>query len=60
MSESEHNIIMSDIMDGEIWQYITAHLSPNSRSSLVTILGILINVDWIKPFKHVSYSVGVI
>ena len=51
---------MSDIMDGEIWQCITAHLSPNSRSSSVNILGILINVDWFQPFKHVSYSVGVI
>ena len=51
---------MSDIMDEEIWQCITAHLSPNSRSSSVNILGILINVDWFQPFKHVSYSVGVI
>ena len=52
---------MSDIMDGEIWQYITAHLSPNSRSSSVNILlGILINVDWVQPFKHVLYFVGII
>jgi len=35
-------------------------LLPNSRSISINTLGILINVDWFQPFKHVSYSVGVI
>ena len=26
----------------------------------MNILGLLVNVDWFQPYKHVAYSVGVI
>ena len=56
-NSSQPNFIL-DITDGKVWSLITSSLSPNR--SPTNILGILINIDWFQPFKHVSYSVGVI
>ena len=56
-SKSQPNFIL-DITDGKVWSMITSSLSPNR--SPTNIIGILVNVDWFQPFKHVSYSVGVI
>lgn len=50
---------MADITDGRMWnelvnKYVTqAHFHG-------TFLGILVNIDWFQPYKHISYSVGVI
>ena len=57
VQSQSQSTLMADIIDGEVWQSVIACLSPNSRS---ITLGILINVDWFQPFKHISYSVGVI
>lgn len=54
---SKDNLIF-DVTDGKIWKSLVSLLSPNRIPT--SVLGILINVDWFQPFKHVSYSVGVI
>ena len=50
---------LSDVYDGNIWkefQSVDGHgflSSPNNY-------GLLLNIDWFKPFEHSTYSVGVI
>lgn len=51
--------VMSDIIDGKAWQEEMQKLEVHGTNSS-NILGFLLNIDWFKPFKHVSYSVGVI
>lgn len=48
---------LADITDGKIWNEIISMLTNGQPNN---ILGILINIDWFQPYKHVSYSVGVI
>ena len=45
---------MADICDGALWQSFQCKEFLSSRYSL----GLLINVDWFNPYKHVEYSVG--
>ena len=50
---------MADIYDGVIWKTfkdMNGQYFFSDRCSL----GLLINVDWFQPYKHVSYSVGAI
>ena len=50
---------LTDITDGSLWrELITSMTLPNTRP--INILGLLVNIDWFQPFKHLSYSVGVI
>lgn len=51
--------IMADIYDGAVWK---SFLSVNGQDFLSDryTLGLLINVDWFQPYKHVQYSVGAI
>ena len=49
---------LADITDGVMWKEITSLLSPGRTPT--NILGLLLNVDWFQPYKHVAYSVGVI
>ena len=51
--------MMSDIIDGKVWQEEMRKLEGRD-CNLSNVLGFLLNIDWLKPFKHVSYSVGVI
>ena len=50
---------LSDVFDGNIWKKFQqfdnqAFLSnPNNY-------GLLLNIDWLQPFEHINYSVGVI
>ena len=48
---------MADIVDGKVWSELLHTYSPEDNSNF---LGILVNVDWFQPFKHIAYSVGVI
>ena len=54
----DRNNLLADIMDGRMWTELSSSLSPNVEP--VNLLGLLINVDWFQPYKHVAYSVGVI
>ena len=51
--------IMADVYDGAVWK---SFLSINGNEFLLNryTLGLLINVDWFEPYKHVKYSVGAI
>jgi hypothetical protein len=46
---------MYDVYDGNVWKNDFAEfLSTKNR------FGIMLNLDWFQPFKHVNYSVGVL
>lgn len=51
--------VMSDVYDAAVWK---SFLSVDGEDLLANgyTLGLLINVDWFQPYKHVSYSVGAI
>ena len=48
----------ADITDGRVWNEICSKMSPNGNPS--NIIGILVNIDWFQPYKHVAHSTGVI
>ena len=50
---------LSDVYDGSIWNDF---LTVNGVPFLTEChnYGILLNVDWLQPYKHTVYSVGVI
>ena len=56
--QKDRNNLLADIMDGRMWTELSSSLSPNVEP--VNLLGLLINVNWFQPYKHVTYSVGVI
>ncbi|SMN01766.1 hypothetical protein SPONN_25 [uncultured Candidatus Thioglobus sp.] len=49
--------VMSDIYDGAVWK---SFLKLNEHDFLLDkhTLGLSLNVDWFRPYKHVEYSVG--
>ena len=50
---------LSDVYDGTIWKgFITLDGSPFLSES--NNYGLLLNVDWVQPYKHITYSVGVV
>ena len=53
------NGIMADIYDGSVRK---SFLTVNGEEFLTSryTFGLLINVDWFQPYKHVQYSVGAI
>ena len=50
--------MMSDIIDGKVWQEEMQKLVINGSNS--NVLGFLLNIDWFQPFKDIPYSVGVV
>ena len=56
--QKESEEYLADITDGVVWKEMVALLSPDR--SPTNIIGLLVNVDWFQPYKHVAYSVGVI
>lgn len=50
--------LMHDIIDGRVWIEMFNELAMDGRTS--NLLGFLVNIDWFQPFKHISYSVGVV
>ena len=51
LKDSKDNLIL-DVTDGKVWKSLVSLLSPNRIPT--NVLGILVNVDWFQPFKHVS------
>lgn len=50
---------LEDIYDGRIWkEFQSYHGQP--FLSLPNCYGLMMNIDWFQPYKHISYSVGVI
>ncbi|CAH1232939.1 Hypp536 [Branchiostoma lanceolatum] len=56
---SQNSDKMSDIYDGKIWKEFN---DPQKHDFFTKEgnYGLVLNVDWFQPFKHVKYSVGVI
>ena len=49
----------TDIYDGMIWEkFQSIHGEPFLEAP--NYLGLILNIDWFNPFKHVQYSVGVL
>ena len=49
--------VMADIYDGEVWKSFLNIDGEEFLNNRYTI-GLALNVDWFKPYKHVEYSVG--
>ena len=47
--------ILSDVYDGKIWQDLQRDFLCEPHH-----YALMLNLDWFQPFKHVSYSVGVL
>ena len=62
MCESTRNSFDSmnftDVYDGSIWKdFMTVEGRP--FLSVCNNYGLLLNIDWLQPYKHIEYSVGV-
>ena len=51
--------MLADIYNGNIWQEFQEYNDEPFLKSPLTY-GVMLNVDWFKPFKHVQYSMGAI
>ena len=58
-SRSIHTGVMADVYDGLVWKSFLVVEGKEFLSSRYS-LGLLINVDWFQPYKHIQYSVGAI
>ena len=50
--------MLGDVVDGCVWHDILKQVK--KPLSHLNTFGLLLNFDWYQPYKHVSYSVGVI
>ena len=48
--------LFADVYDGAMWK----HFENNGHFSQSYSYGLMLNVDWMEPFEHSIYSVGVI
>ena len=48
---------MADIYDGKVWKSFLNFDGQEFFSNKYS-LGLALNVDWFKPYKHMEYSVG--
>ena len=55
----KENGMLADIYDGKIWQKFQEYDHKPFLSDPFTY-GVMLNVDWFKPFNHVEYSMGAI
>ena len=53
------NSRLSDVYDGEIWRHFQV-IDQQPFLSAPNNYGLLLNIDWLQPFDHTQYSVGVI
>ena len=58
-SRSIRTGVMADVYDGLLWKSFLVVEGKGFLSSRYS-LGLLINVDWFQPYKHIQYSVGAI
>ena len=50
---------LCDVYDGALWkEFLTCNQSPFLSER--NYYGLLLNVDWLQPYKHIQYSVGVL
>ena len=59
-SRSAHTTF-DDVYDGKVWKEFQFVGGENFLAGTETLsLGLMINVDWFQPYKHTTYSVGVV
>ena len=51
--------LLCDVYDGQIWKEFEVYKGMPFLSEPFTF-GLMINIDWFQPYKHVQYSVGAI
>lgn len=51
--------VLADVYDGAVWKNFLVIDGNNFLADRYS-LGLLINVDWFRPYKHIQYSVGAI
>ena len=51
--------LLSDVYDGSIWKDFVS-IDDTPFLSQCNNYGLLLNIDWLQPFDHITYSVGVI
>ena len=51
--------LYKDVYDGRLWNEFLSYNNTPFLSAPLTY-GLMMNIDWFQPYKHVSYSVGVI
>lgn len=51
--------VREDVYDGNVWKDFQ-HIRGQSFLSDPFALGLMLNIDWFEPYKHLTYSVGVI
>ena len=51
--------VLEDVYDGNVWKDFQ-HIRGQSFLSDPFALGLMLNIDWFEPYKHLTYSVGVI
>ena len=56
---SKNASLMVDIYDGDIWKDFHS-VQGQAFLSEQNNLGLILNVDWFRPFEHSQYSIGVI
>ena len=49
--------LLSDVYDGNVWTEFQQYEGKPFLSQPYTF-GLMLNIDWFKPFKHLEYSVG--
>ena len=49
--------VFEDIYDGRVWQSFQYYEGKEMLADGHT-LGLMLNIDWFNPFKHIQYSVG--
>ena len=54
-SRSKSQGVYTDIYDGSVWESFS-----NTFFQTPHNFGLILNIDWFNPFKHIEYSVGVI
>jgi len=51
---------MGDVFEGRIWKNFVDAEGKKFFSSLAHNFGVMMNVDWFQPYKHINHSCGVI
>lgn len=60
IANQRNDNFLADITDGQVWNELVSSFTDSGTLSSTNLIGLLINIDWFQPFKHISYSVGVI
>ena len=53
------NGIIANVYDGQLWKKFERFTTDTNNCASCS-LSLVLNIDWFQPYKHVSYSVGVL